>query len=118
MVVLNKISPASTRVGWIGTGLLDSYRIPGLLVLRVPNSGSLISGSDAAMSQRLAIRDPGFLGSLSCGSFRSLIETVLTHIHTNAKRYGFDMDVAQFISGHTKGLDPNKYDKLTSVTIS
>jgi integrase len=39
-------------------------------------------------------------------------DQVITHIHTYAKRHGFDMDVAQFLSGHAKGLDKNKYDKF------
>lgn len=39
-------------------------------------------------------------------------DQIITHIHTNAKRHGFDMDVAKFLSGHTKGLDKNKYDKF------
>jgi hypothetical protein len=39
-------------------------------------------------------------------------DQIITYLHTNAKRHGFDMDVAQFCSGHTNLLDPNKYDKF------
>jgi hypothetical protein len=39
-------------------------------------------------------------------------DQTITYLHTSAKRHGFDMDVAQFISGHTNLLDPNKYDKF------
>lgn len=39
-------------------------------------------------------------------------DQTITYLHTNAKRSGFDMDVAQFIAGHSNKLDANKYDKF------
>ena len=39
-------------------------------------------------------------------------DQTITYLHTSAKRHNFDVDVAQFIAGHTSMLDPNRYDKF------
>lgn len=36
----------------------------------------------------------------------------VSYLHTNAKRDGLDLDFVHFMMGHTKGLDPNKYDRF------
>jgi hypothetical protein len=36
----------------------------------------------------------------------------ISYLHTNAKREGLDLDCVHFMMGHTKNLDPNKYDRF------
>jgi len=36
----------------------------------------------------------------------------ISYLHTNAKREGLDLDFVHFMMGHTKNLDPNRYDRF------
>jgi hypothetical protein len=39
-------------------------------------------------------------------------DVAISYLHTNAKSRGLDLDAIHFMLGHTKNLDPNKYDKF------
>jgi hypothetical protein len=72
-------------------------------------------GENYLKSLRLQGLIPKPNGRLDARFGRNLHEwrdTTITYLHTNAKRHGFDMAVADFIAGHSNKLDPSNYDKF------
>lgn len=82
--------------------------------LRKPYSKSMYAENYLKLLrlQGLVPKPTGRLDSRFGMNLHEWRDQTITYLHTSAKRHNFDVDVAQFISGHTSMLDPNQYDKF------